>query len=153
MSSQIDQRGAQLDRELDEVSQRFGDVDYNPLPFGYLYTPTGARDDESHTFVRAHHWARHQESVDATIARDQMGDSKAWDDWHRTGADIRKLAHRKGPIKPFKVDLAHRDLLQLVMAYEVEPLTADERAECFDAFCGCGNIHMMPTRSRKCTSV
>jgi hypothetical protein len=32
--SQIDQRGAQLETELDEVSQRFGDVEYNPLPFG-----------------------------------------------------------------------------------------------------------------------
>jgi hypothetical protein len=135
------ERFAQLALELDEISQRFGAVPYNALPFAYLYPPDETKDDEDNSFVRWLHWARHQESVEATITRDATGDLTAWDDWHRTGADVRRLAHQKGPIKPFKVDLVHRDLMQLVMAYEIEPLTAEERADCFDAYCACGGPH------------
>ena len=35
----------------------------------------------------------------------------------------------------------HRQFLELVLCYEIEPLTADERADCADAFCACGGIH------------
>jgi hypothetical protein len=73
-----------------------------------------------------------------TATKDAQGDLDAWDKISRTERDFRVLAFGKGPMAPFQEDVVHRQLLQLVICYERERLTADELAQCFDEYCACG---------------
>jgi hypothetical protein len=130
---------AQVGAKLIEIDQRHPNVPYNAVPFRYLYTPEGEREDEVATFMRELHWWRHQESIDATRRRDSAGDLKAWGALYRTGLDFRLLAIRREPITPYKVDVVHRQMLELVMVWEKKPLTAEERTSCLDEWCGCGS--------------
>jgi hypothetical protein len=123
-----------------DIDHRHGDVPFNPVPFNYLYAPSGERGSDHETFVRWLHWERHGESMDATWVRDAQGDLTAWDAISRTGADVRKVMKKKA-IKPFQGDPVHRGLLEIVMTYEREPLTGEERAACFDEYCACGKTH------------
>ena len=87
------------------------------------------------------HFHRHGEALHTTEKRDAQGDIKAWDKIARTERDVRILSFGKGAIKPFQEDVVHRPLLQLVICYEREQLTAEELARCFDRYCACGNNH------------
>jgi chromosome segregation and condensation protein ScpB len=49
--------------------------------------------------------------------------------------------HRKGPIKPFQREVTHRQLLEMILCFELDPLTAEELAECLDEYCVCGKTH------------
>lgn len=141
----IDVRSIQLvtwaEQALAEIDHRHRNVRFNPDPHKYLYSPTGERGDANETFFRWLHWERHGESLDVTRNRDSSGDLRAWDAIHRTGADLRRLLTRKEPIKPFQGDPVHRELHQLILTYEIEPLTDEERAACFDEYCACGKTH------------
>lgn len=132
---------AEVGRQLQQIQDRHGDVPYDPLPSSYLYPPGGTQEDEAMMLFRELHWNRHQEALHSTFRRDVSGDLTAWNALSRTGADWRTLAFRKGPIEPFKVEMIHRHLLQLVMTWEKKPLTGDERAACFDEHCPCGIQH------------
>jgi hypothetical protein len=123
-----------------DIDRRHGDVPFSSVPFSYLYAPTGERGSDHETFVRWLHWERHGESWDATWVRDSQGDLTAWDAISRTGADVRKVMNKKA-IKPFQGDPVHRGLLEIVITYEGEPLTDEERAACFDEYCACGKTH------------
>ncbi len=71
------------------------------------------------------------------MTKDAQGDLNAWDKISRTERDFRILAYGKGPIAPFQEDVVHRQLLELVISFESERLTAEELAECFDRYCAC----------------
>jgi hypothetical protein len=131
--------GLGLDEKLVEINRRHPNLSYNPLAYSYLdlehEEPGG---DNLFAYL---HWMRHRESLPATVSGDAKGDIKAYRKLVRTGEDYRRIAHKKGPLKPFQGDTAHRQFLELMLCYEIEPLTADERADCADAFCACGGIH------------
>src|SRR5205823_2252851 len=87
------------------------------------------------------HFQRHGESRQVTDQKDALGDSGAWQKIVRTETDCRTLAFGNGRIAPFPGNLVHRQLLELVICYEIAPLTADELAHCFDTCCVCGKEH------------
>src|SRR6266852_2794689 len=72
---------------------------------------------------------------------DAEGSIKGWRKIARTAEDWRRIVHKKGPIKPFQGDTIHRQLLELILCFELELLTEEERAACADAYCACGRIH------------
>jgi hypothetical protein len=137
--------------ELVRINAKHKEIPHNSLAYSYLDGPDGKLEDGTLPFIRWLHWNRHSESLSATERRDAGGDLTAWDDLHRTGADYRTLAHRKGRIKPFKHDPVHRELLELLLCFENEtdPLTADERAACFDECCACGRSHAADALKRQ----
>jgi hypothetical protein len=131
--------GLGLDEKLVEINRRYPDLPYNSLAYSYLdleHEEPGA--DNLFPYL---HWMRHRESLPATVSGDAQGNIEAYRKLVRTGEDYRRIAHKKGPLKPFQGDTVHRQFLELVLCYEIEPLTADERADCADAFCACGRIH------------
>jgi hypothetical protein len=133
-----------VSRQADEIDRRWGDVPHNPAAFRYLARaaendPAGSHDDD---LVRYLHWMRHRESIAATQRSDVDGDLTAIDKLAATAKDWRRIVHGKGPLKPFQGDTVHRQLLGILLAYEMnEPLTAEERADCFDEYCPCGKTH------------
>ena len=131
---------AQLERWFEEklvdIDKRYKPIPYNPRAYGYFTLDSPISDSEG---LRQYlHFHRHGESVEVTEAKDAQGDIEAWDKIARTERDRRILAYGKGPITPFQEEPVHRQLLQLVICYESERLTADELAECFDKYCACG---------------
>jgi hypothetical protein len=131
---------AQLERWFEEklvdIDKRHKPIAYNPLAYSYFTLDSPMPDSEG---LRQYlHFHRHGESVEASEARDAQGDIESWDKIARTERDLRILAFGKGPIKPFQEDVVHRQLLQFVICYESERLTAEELAACFDKYCACG---------------
>jgi len=132
---------ARTTEKLVDINQRYGSFPYNPLAYGYLdLTSEQSISDDDH-FAAYLHWLRHRESLQTTVASDSQGDLKAYRKLARTGEDLRRIAHKKGRIKPFQGDLVHRQLLELILCYEIEPLTSEERAECVDCYCACEKTH------------
>jgi hypothetical protein len=131
-----DELDAELGEKLQEIDRRYGQLSYNPLAYSYLDPQPGQPDSDY--FVPYLHWMRHRESLQTTVANDAKGDIKAFRKLARTGEDLRRIAHKKGRIKPFQGDVVHRQLLELVICYETARLTAEQLAECVDSYCACG---------------
>jgi hypothetical protein len=125
-----------VEEKLVGINKRFTPIPYNPVAYGYFTLDPSTSDSQG---LREYiHFHRHGESLEVTEAKDAGEDIKAWDKIARTEKDLRILAFGKGPIAPFKEDTIQRQLLQLVICYERERLTAEELAECFDNYCACG---------------
>jgi hypothetical protein len=124
------------DEKLGDINRRYTPIPYNPLAYSYFTLDSPISDSEG--FRQYLHFHRHGESVEVTKAKDAQGDIEAFDKITRTERDFRILAFGKGAIRPFQEDPVHRQLMQLVICYESERLTADELAECFDKYCACG---------------
>jgi hypothetical protein len=124
------------EEKLVDINRRHTPISYNPIAYNYFSLDRPLPDSER---IREYiHFHRHGESLRATETMDAQGDLDAWDKISRTERDFRILAFGKGPIAPFQEDVVHRQLLQLVISYERERLTADEVAQCFDKYCACG---------------
>jgi hypothetical protein len=129
---------SEFDRKLVEINQRYPDLSYNSLAYSYFDLASGEPADNLVPYL---HWMRHRESLQATTTQDAQGNIKAWRKIARTAEDYRRIRHKKGPIKPFQGDTVHRQLLELMLCFELKPLTAEERADCADAYCACKKIH------------
>ncbi len=127
-----------IDEKLVDINRRYPELSYDPLAYNYFDLESG---DFADNLVPYLHWMRHRESFQATAVSDSQGDLKAWRKIARTGEDYRRIIHKKGPIKPYQGDVVHRQLLELMLCYELKPLTAEERADCADAYCACGKSH------------
>lgn len=126
-------------KRLVDINNRYTPIQYNPAAYNYLTLDPPASDSKG--ILEYLHFHRHGESLRVTQTKDANGDLDAYDKIVRTGKDVRILSFGKGPIKPFQEDTVHRQLMQLVICYECERLTADELAQCFDKHCACGEPH------------
>jgi len=125
-----------FEERLVHINKRYSPVPGNLRAYSYLTLDPPISDSQG---IREYlHFHRYGESLRVTSTKDGLGDIKAWDKIARTERDLRVLAFGKGPIAPFQEDVVHRQLLQLVICYERERLTADELAECVDEYCACG---------------
>jgi hypothetical protein len=138
LKEKADELMTKFDAKLVEINQRYPQLPYNSLAYSYLDTPPGQPTDDLVPYL---HWMRHRQSLQRTEAEDAEGDIRAWRKLARTAEDQRRIIHRKGPIKPFQGDTVHRQFLELILCYEIERLTAEERADCADAYCACGRTH------------
>jgi hypothetical protein len=126
--------------QLDAINQRYPHMPYNPRAYSYLYGASAEPEPEQGKLARFLHWLRHRESLDAATTEDNKGSLSAFRRIMRTAEDFRRILQRLGRIKPFQGDMVHRQFLEIIICFENEqtPLTADERAACADAYCGCG---------------
>ena len=125
-----------FEEHLVDINRRHAPVPYNAIAYNYLTLDPPVSDSEG---IREYlHFHRHGEALRVTQTKDAQGDLDAWDKISRTERDTRILAFGKGPIAPFQEDVVHRQLLQIVICYESERLTAEELAQCFDKYCACG---------------
>jgi hypothetical protein len=122
--------------KLLDIDKRYQAFPYNSLAYSYLALDPPVSIAEG--IFEWLHFLRHRESIQATPRKDAQGDPKAWDKLSRTEKDLRILAFGKGRFNPVKCNVIHRQLLELVIAFENEHLTADELAECFNKYCACG---------------
>jgi hypothetical protein len=136
--SAVGKLSSKLDEKLVEINRRHPNPSYNSLAYSYFDLPSNRTTDNLAPYV---HWMRHGESLQATTVEDAEGSIKAWRKIARTGEDLRRIVHKKGPIKSFQGDTVHRQLLELILCFEMELLTEEERAACADAYCACGRIH------------
>ena len=131
-----DQLEIWFEEKLVDINKRYTPVPYDPVAYSYFTLDQPISDSEG---LREYlHFHRHGESLEVSEAKDAQGDIEAWDRISRTERDARILAFGKGPIAPFQEDIVQRQLLQLVICYEREKLTAEELAECLDKYCACG---------------
>lgn len=128
-----------FEKGLVDINNRYTPIQYNPAAYNYLTLDPLASDSKG--ILEYLHFHRHGESLRVTQSKDANGDLDAYDKIARTGKDARILSFGKGPIKPFQEDPVHRQLMQLVICYQRERLTAEELAQCFDEYCACGNDH------------
>jgi len=136
-----------FEERLKDINQRYTPMPYNPLAFRYLTLDTPISDRQG--IAEYLHFHRHGEALRVTAVDDEQGDLEAYDKIARTGRELRQVLHGKGPIKPFQENPIHRQLLQILICFEKEALTAEESAECFDRFCGCGKENHDPDGLRK----
>jgi hypothetical protein len=138
LRKKADELETKFNEKLVEINQRYPQLPYNSLAYSYFDLRPGQPVDYLVPYL---HWMRHRESLQRTEAKDAEGDIRAWRKLARTAEDQRRIIHRKGPIKPFQGDTVHRQFLELILCYEIERLTAEERADCADAYCACGRTH------------
>jgi hypothetical protein len=138
LNDKADELMTKLDEKLVEINQCYPKLSHNRLAYNYLDLRSGQPADDLVPYL---HWMRHGESLQRTEAEDAKGDIKAWRKLARTAEDQRRIVHQKGPIKAFQGDTVHRQLLELILCFEIKSLTAEERATCMDAYCACGKIH------------
>lgn len=125
-----------FEERLIEINSRYTPVPYNPIAYNYLTLDPPTSDSEG---IKEYlHFHRHGEALRVTQKKDSQGNLDAWDKISRTERDARILAFGKGPITPFQEDVVHRQLLQIVICYESERMTAEELTQCFDKYCACG---------------
>jgi hypothetical protein len=128
------------EQRLIDINERYTPIPYNEIAFRYLTLDQPVPDRRG--LAEYLHFHRHGEALKVTEANDAQRDLAAWDKISRTEKDVRRIFYAKGSMKPFQEDQLHRQLLQIVIAFEKEPLTADELAACFDDYCACGKeIH------------
>ncbi len=127
-------------QKLVDIQDRYGALKYDPLAYSYLSFNPESTDDERGIFELIH-WERHGESLERTTELVTKHDVGALRRYHRTEEDYFRRVTDNGPIKPFKGDLAHRELLELILCFQMEPLTKEERADCADDYCPCGKVH------------
>ena len=149
--SRFNQEATQLiqwvEQKLIDTNERYKPVPHNPLAYSYFTLDSPISDSEG---LRQYlHFHRHGESLQASERKDAQGDIGSWDKVARTEKDFRILAFGKGKIQPFQEDIVHRQLLQLVVSYESERLTAEELAQCFDKYCACDKENHEPDTLRK----
>lgn len=130
-----------IERKLVEIDRRNRPMPYNPLAFSYLELSRRDLDGQAYNFAALMHWFRHGESLPVAVAKDSAGDLSAYKRLTRTGEDVRRVLYRQAPIKSFQGDEVHRQLLELILCFQIEPLTAEELAECLDQYCACGKFH------------
>lgn len=135
-----------MDGQLIAINARYGSLPESPLCYPYLTDlpkTLPAEERETHGLFEWLHWERHGESLNKTIEADARGDIGAWRRISRTAEDWRRVGFRKGKIKPFQGNIYHADLMQLGLSFAsgMEKLTAEELADCFEAYCPCGKIH------------
>jgi len=136
-----------FEEKLADINNRHTPIPYNPVAYSYFTLDQPISDAEG---LRQYlHFHRHGESLQVSEVKDAQGNIEAWDKIARTERDFRVLAFGKGPVKPFPEDTVHRQLLQSVICYERERLTAEELAECFDKHCACGKENHEPDSLRK----
>jgi hypothetical protein len=129
---------AALGQRADEIQETFGSTPFDPVPFSYLHPSPESPAATAPELALLLHWNRHSESLEAAYRKDTGPQLDAYDRIARTGRDYRHVVYGTPGLKPFKSDEIHSVLLQLIMALQIEPLTADERAACFEAYCPCG---------------
>jgi hypothetical protein len=136
-----------IQEKLIDIDSRHKPIPYNPVAYSYFTLDQPISDAEG---LRQYlHFHRHGESMQVSKEKDAQGDIEAWDKISRTERDSRILAFGKGPIAPFQEDVVHRQLLQSVICYERERLTAEELVQCFDKHCACGEKNHNPDSLRK----
>lgn len=136
-----------FEERLADINRRHTPVPYNPIAYSYFTLDPPISDSEG---IREYvHFHRHREPLRVSEMKDAQGDLDAWDKISRTERDVRILAFGKGPIAPFQEDVVHRQLLQIVICYESERLTAEELTQCFDKYCACGKEIHDPDALRK----
>lgn len=124
--------------QAEKINGTFGQVPFNPAAFGYLHPSPESQAAKADPLVLNLHWQRHGESLESAYAKDALKDVKAYQRIARTGLDERLIVFGQERLKPFKSDELHATLLELIIAWQIEPLTADERAACFEEYCPCG---------------
>lgn len=131
---------ARADNGIAQLQAEFPDMPGNSLAFGYR-SDSPLTDDRG--LAEWFHFQRHGEALRTDEQRQLAGDFSALQRIQRTQEDVWRGQHRQGPIKPFQIDEIHRSLLEQLIWFEPadNPLTAEERADCFDELCGCGQIH------------
>src|SRR6185437_5567377 len=86
------------------------------------------------------HWMRHGTSLKADVAKMQAEDFKASARIRRTWNDLEEL--RQGhDIRPFKNNLEHANVFQILWGLGIEKLSPTELADFFDRYCPCGHDH------------
>jgi hypothetical protein len=137
------ERVRELSRETDEklvdIDKRYKPFSFNPLAFSYLTLDPPSSDAEG--IFEWLHFQRHGEGYWTTAMKDANGEIGAWDRISRTEKDFRIAVLGQGPIKPFRFDVEHRQLLELIICFEDQRLTAEELAHCVDCYCACGREH------------
>jgi hypothetical protein len=136
-------RVSELSRETDEklidIDKRYKPFSFNPLAFSYLTLDPPSPDAEG--IFEWLHFQRHGEGFWTTAMKDANGEDGAWDRISRTEKDFRIAVLGQGAIKPFRFDVEHRQLLELIICFEEQRLTAEELAHCVDCYCGCCTEH------------
>jgi hypothetical protein len=129
----------ETDEKLVDIDKRYKPFLFNPLAFSYLTLDPPSSDAEG--IFEWLHFQRHGEGYWTTAMKDANGEVGAWDRISRTERDFRLAVRGQGSVKPFRFDVVHQQLLELVISFENERLTAEELVECFDSYCGCGRKH------------
>lgn len=130
--------------KLQEINERYGkSVVFSELAYSYFDFSNHADTVENNLerLFEYMHWERHGESLRKTSQAVEKGDIPALRRLHRTDEDRLRVLAGKGPIKKYQGDTVHRQFLELVLCFEVSPLTEEERADCADDFCACGKSH------------
>jgi len=135
-------------KKLSEINQRYRNIEYNSL--AYSYFSAHSVDDQNQGIGEYIHFERHGESLSKTQEDMSHGDVEALKRIQRSQEDYFRAAQKKGPIKAFQGDPIHRQLLELILAFELESLTKEERADCADEYCACGKSHDPDALDKQC---
>jgi hypothetical protein len=139
-NSRTNELVAELEEKLVDIQRRHGQLQFNNLAYNYFSYVSGPPDDRQGIFEYMH-WGRHGESLKKTADSVGEGDLNALRKLHRTEEDYLRVVAKKGPIKRFQGDAIHQQLLELMLCFEKEPMTEEERADCADDYCACGQTH------------
>jgi hypothetical protein len=86
-------------------------------------------------------WRRFGQPLTTLVAEEKAGNLDAHHKVSRLRDDLWHLAHRRGPIEPFKGNSRHSEIMELGLNLGLAKLTAEELTDCFDEFCRCGKDH------------
>jgi hypothetical protein len=119
-----------------KVQERHPNMSFNERAYSYLH-PAADEPDTADPFTRYLHWMRHRKSLTMTALDIARGSLTAVNHLARTVQDRLRVLVRREKLKPFQGNEPHRQFLELMICFERQPLTPQERADCADAYCGC----------------
>jgi hypothetical protein len=92
-------------------------------------------------FLEDLHFQRHGVPLKLDLERAEARDGEAARRLQRTERDYEELRCDHRPIPPFKGNLEHSNIFQLLWGFGAEKLTPEELADFFDSYCPCACAH------------
>jgi hypothetical protein len=145
-----------MEEETERIRRKYsGDVQPAPNTFAVqtIFSDSALQSEsDSQGITEWLHWERHRSTFKQDAEKRLAKDFDASQRVLRTASDLERLRCEKGPIQPFKGNLEHWNMFEVLWGYGLEKLSPEELAEFFDSYCPCGEPHdadaLKKTRNR-----
>jgi hypothetical protein len=141
---------AKFNSDIDEVQRKYpGTIPPAPGTFAaQTIFADATNESEQQGVIEWLHFERHRVPLKVDMEKARQRDFDAFRRLLRTAEDITNL-HCERPVKPFKVDLEHSNMFEVLWGFGIENLTPEELADVFDWYCPCGTEGHDPDALRK----
>lgn len=144
---------AKMEERLKAIKKKYsGPVSPAPNTFAaqIIFSDSALKSQsDGQGIIESLHWERWKTPLRQDVEKARARDWDASRRVQRTISDLEQLRCGKGPIQPFKGDVEHGNMFDVLWGFGIERLTPEETADFFDSYCPCGSEGHDPDALKK----